>query len=314
MAKSTEKNKKPRRALHIGVLILGIYILFLGIGTLIGEVGALVILGEREAIVFIRIVMGLVFTGLGIYAVWDSIRDLWPKKEEAPPLQFILTDTAGVSSSNVTPERLHEQLSLVSEEVRPVTLQLVTPIPVAELGELINMAYVHMEDGWSLIAVCRQDGGVQVRRKTSGVDEAETVMTALLEGKVPDLSGWERLEAVPYQEEQRAFQLKRRLVLTRDNGTSNHEFFTERDLDLAVTGLEDGTYQEVTVQIGSASVNAVPLADGNMMLHLQFQTQDGPRAFWRIGMPNQARFWLVQFCDGSLFQLSSEGWETAKPE
>ena len=309
MAKNAGKDKKPRRALHIGVLVLGIYILFLGVGTLIGEVGALVILGEREAIVFIRIVMGLVFTGLGVYAVWDSIRDLWPKKEEAPPLQFILTDTAGVSSSNVTPERLHEQLSLVSEEVRPVTLQLVTPIPVAELGELINMAYVHMEDGWSLIAVCRQDGGVQVRRKQSDAAGAEAALTALLAGRLPDLSAWERLEAAPRQRDPKAFQLKRRLILYRDNGTSDHEFFTERDLDLTVTGLADRTYQKVYVQIGTAAIEATYKDDGNIHLRLSILGHNGSRVWQRDGMPNQARFWLLQFCDGSLFQPLSEDWQ-----
>lgn len=307
------RKKNHRRVLHIGVLILGAYMLFLGGGTLIGQVGAIVLLGDRAGITFARALMGAVFTGLGVFAVWDSIRDLWPKKgaEETPPLQFILTDTAGVSSSIVTPERLHEQLSLVSEETRPITLQLVTPIPAAELGELINMAYVHMEDGWSLIAICRQDGGVQVRRKQADSAGAEAALAALLAGSLPDFSGWERLEAVTGQRELRP---KQRLVLTRDNGTSDHEFFTERDLDLAVTGLADGTYQRAFVQNGPASVEAVPLENGSIMLHLQFLTPNGSRAYWRTGMPNQARFWLIQFYDGSLFQLSSEGWEPAEPD
>ena len=302
------KKKKNRRALHIGVLILGAYMLFLGVGTLIAEVGAIVLLGDRAGITFARAVFGAVLTGLGVYAVWDSIRDLFHKKEpeEAPPLQFILTDTAGAASSIVTPERLHEQLSLASEEVRPVTLQLITPIPAAELGELINMAYVHMEDGWFLIAVCRLDGGVQVRRKQADTAEAETVLTALLAGRLPDLSAWERLEAVPRQRE---VQLKQRLILYRDNGTSDHEFFTERDLDLAVTGLADGTYQKVYVQIGTAAIEATCKDDGNIRLRLSILGHNGSRIWQRDGMPNQARFWLLQFCDGSLFQSLSEDWQ-----
>ena len=305
------KKKKRRRALHIGVLLIGIYMLFLGGGTLIGEVGAIVLLGEREWITFARALMGAVFTGLGMFAVWDAIQDLFRRKEpeKAPPLQFILTDTAGVSSSIVTPERLHEQLSLVSEEVRPITLQLVTPIPAAELGELINMAYVHREDGWSLIAVCRQDGGVQIRRKQTDAAGAEAVLTALLAGSLPDFSAWERLEAAPRQRDQREFQFKKRLILYRDNGTSDHEFFTGRDLDLAVTGLADGTYQKVYVQIGTAAIEATHKDDGNIRLRLSILGHNGSRIWQRDGMPNQARFWLLQFCDGSLFQPLSEDWQ-----
>ena len=306
------ERRKKRRGLHIGVLILGAYMLFLGGGTLLRELAAIVLLGKRAGITFARALFGAALTGLGGYAVWDSVRDLRRGKEpeEAPPLQFVFTDTAGVSSSIVTPERVREQIGLVSEETRPVALQLVTPIPVAKLGELINMTYAHMEDGWFLAAIFRQGGGVQVRRKSAESGEAEAVMTALLEGGLPDLSAWERLEAAPGQRELRP---KRRLLLTRDNGTSDHEFFTERDLDLAITGLADGTYRRVFVQNGPASVTAVPGADGSIALRLQFRTSAGIRAYRRTGMPNPARFWLVQFYDGSLFQLSGEGWEPADP-
>ena len=307
------KKKKRRRVLHTGVLILGAYMLFLGGGTLIGELGAIILLGEREWITFARAVMGAVFTGLGAYAVWDSIRDLWlrKEKEDAPPLQFTFTDTAGVCSSNVTPERIHEQIGLVEEKTSHIALQLVTPIPAAELGELINMTYVLMEDGWFLVAVFRQDGGVQVRRKSAGAAEAEAVLLDLTAGSLPDFSAWERLEAAPRQ--RREFQFKRRLILYRDNGTSDHEFFTERDLDLAVTGLADGTYRKVYVQIGTAAVEATCKDDGNIHLRLSILGHDGARIWQRDGTPNQARFWLLQFCDGSLFQPLSEEWQSTNP-
>ena len=313
MAKNAGKDKKPRRALHIGVLVLGIYILFLGVGTLIGEVGALVILGEREAIVFIRIVMGLVFTGLGIYAVWDSIRDLWPKKEEEPPLQFIFTDAAGNRSSNVTPELIREQISRSAEDGQHISLQPVTPLPAGELGELVRLdhaLFMTEEEPWVMIAVLRLDGGVHLRQKKADAAEAEAALTALLAGNVPDLSGWARRDIIP---QPRELHPKQRLLLTRDNGTSDHEFFNERDLDLAVTGLTDGSYQRVIVQNGPVFIEAVPRVDGDVYLHLQFRGPEGARAWQRSGTPNQVRFWLVQFYDGSLFRAPLEGWDSAKP-
>lgn len=307
-----EKKKTSRRTLHIGVLIIGVYALFLGVGTLIGEVGAIVVLGERGGIVIARAVMGAVFTVVGVLAVWDSVRDLWPRKkeEEAAPLQFVFTDTAGVCSSIVTPERLHEQIGLISEESGHIALQLVTPMPVAELGELINLTYALMEDGSFLVAIFRQDGGVQVRRKSAGAAGAEAVLLDLTAGRLPDFFGWEPLEAALRQRE---LQPKQRLILTRDNGSSDHEFFTERDLDLAVTGLADGSYKKVLVQSGPSVITAVPGTDGDIHLRLSLQTPNGIRAYQRTGTPNQARFWLVQFYDGSLFQFSSEGWESVNP-
>ncbi|MDE7261575.1 MAG: hypothetical protein K2N78_05875 [Oscillospiraceae bacterium] len=300
------RKKKPRRALHIGVLLLGAYLLFLGGGTLLVNLTGL-LRGNREWTVTSRLLLGTVFTGLGVYAVWDSVRDLRPRKEreEAPPLRFIFTGVSGVRSSNVTPELIREQIGRVAEDGQYAALEPATPLLTEKL---VRLAYAFTADeGYLLIAVFPQGSSVPARRKTADAAEAEAAMTALLEGRLPDFSGWEPMEAA-----QRRPELKRRLVLVRDSGTNDHEFFTERDLDLAVTGLADGTYQKAAVQTGPASVTAVPMADGDIVLYLQVQTKDGVLAFRRAGMPNQVRFWLLQFYDGSLFQSPLEGWEAVE--
>ena len=77
--------------------------------------------------------------------------------------------------------------------------------------------------------------------------------------------------------------------------------------------MNDLIYRRMSVQYGPVFVEATPKADGDIFLHLQYYHPETTLAWERSGTPNQARFWLLQFYDKSLFDTPPDGWDKADP-
>ena len=107
-----KKNRTGKR-LRLTPLILGGYAAFLGFGLMmIGFVEM------KEGIGIVRLLIGLGMAGFGLLGIWDGVRDLVgpdKKSEQSPASQFILTDTSGNRTSNVTVEILQKQLESLME-------------------------------------------------------------------------------------------------------------------------------------------------------------------------------------------------------
>ena len=107
-----KKNGTGKR-LRLTPLILGGYAAFLGFGL------AVIGLAEiREGIGIVRLLIGIGMAGFGLLGIWDGVRDLVgpdKKSEQSPASQFILTDTSGNRTSNVTVEVLQKQLESLME-------------------------------------------------------------------------------------------------------------------------------------------------------------------------------------------------------
>ena len=107
-----KKNRTGKR-LRLTPLILGGYAAFLGFGLIVIGLAEM-----KEGIGIVRLLIGLGMAGFGLLGIWDGVRDLvgLDKKPEQPPAsQFILTDTSGNRTSNVTVEILQKQLESLME-------------------------------------------------------------------------------------------------------------------------------------------------------------------------------------------------------
>ena len=107
-----KKNRTGKR-LRLTPLILGGYAAFLGFGLIVIGLTEM-----KEGIGIVRLLIGLGMAGFGLLGIWDGVRDLvgLDKKPEQPPAsQFILTDTSGNRTSNVTVEILQKQLESLME-------------------------------------------------------------------------------------------------------------------------------------------------------------------------------------------------------
>ena len=107
-----KKNRTGKR-LRFVPLILGGYGAFLGLGLV-----AIGLAEIKEGIGIIRLLIGLGMAGFGFLGIWDGVRDLVKpdkRQKQAPISQFILTDTSGNRTSNVTVEVLQKQLESLME-------------------------------------------------------------------------------------------------------------------------------------------------------------------------------------------------------
>ena len=129
------KETKNRKRLHLAALILGAYAVCLGFGLVLAGLEDL-----RGAVGPIRLLLGLGMMGFGLFGVWDGLRDKLHPQEKHPlksPTQYILTDNSGNRTSNITAERIREELEKLREGERDsFHLQLLTPLEIPEWGEL----------------------------------------------------------------------------------------------------------------------------------------------------------------------------------
>ena len=108
------KETKNRKRLHLAALILGAYAVCLGFGLVLAGLEDL-----RGAVGPIRLVLGLGMIGFGLFGVWDGLRDKLRPQEKLPlkaPTQYVLTDNSGNRTSNVTAERIREELEKLRDQ------------------------------------------------------------------------------------------------------------------------------------------------------------------------------------------------------
>ena len=187
------KNNRTGKRLRLIPLILGGYAAFLGFG--------LVVIGfaeMKEGIGIVRLLIGLGMAGFGLLGIWDGVRDLVrldKKPEQTPASQFILTDTAGNRTSNVTVEVLQKQMeSLMGSDKGGVfRLQILPPFAVQETGNISQIFCIYHQLFRLTVFLDESKGGYESYHKSAELDEAKDWFEKLLTGSA-DLSGWKKIE------------------------------------------------------------------------------------------------------------------------
>ena len=139
-----KKNRTGKR-LRLTPLILGGYAAFLGFGLVVIGLAEM-----KEGIGIIRLLIGIGMAGFGLLGIWDGVRDLVKpdkRQKQAPISQFILTDTSGNRTSNVTVEVLQKQLEslMESDKGSVFTLQILPPFAVQEMGNVSQIFCIYCE-------------------------------------------------------------------------------------------------------------------------------------------------------------------------
>ena len=187
------RNSRTGKRLRLIPLILGGYAAFLGFGLAV--IGFAEI---REGIGIVRLLIGIGMAGFGLLGIWDGVRDLVgpdKKPEQAPASQFILTDTSGNRTSNVTAEVLQRQLESLMESDKGgvFRLQILPPFAVQETGNISQIFCMYHELFGLTVFLDESMGGYESYHKSAEFDEAMNWFGKLLTGSA-DLSGWKKIE------------------------------------------------------------------------------------------------------------------------
>ena len=188
-----KKNNKTGKRLRLTPLILGGYAAFLGFGLIVIGLAEM-----KEVSGIVRLLFGIGMAGFGLLGIWDGVRDLVrpdKKKEQASDSQFILTDTSGNRTSNVTAEVLQKQMeSLMGSDKGGVfKLELLPPFAIQEIGNISQIFCMYYE-AFRLTAFLEvSEGGYESYHKSAELDEAKDWFEKLLTGSAA-LSGWEKIE------------------------------------------------------------------------------------------------------------------------
>ena len=311
------KKKRNGKRLHLIALILGIYGAFLGFGLVLAgldDVG--------EAVGTIRLLLGLVMVGFGLFGIWDGVRDVIrpPVKHELKsPTQYILTDISGNRTSNVTVEMLQSEMGKLREgEQDSFHLQLFTPQSVPKWG-LLKQISCTAQPSLTLLAFFQtQEGGWKVCIRVMDMETAVDWFRQLLaDPSVP--SGWDdswEVQEAATEETQNAGNsddqefcpriLKnqagvytawhQRLIIVGNAWRNKHKFFTARDVELAAQGFFEGKFQYARLEWDSSSFDLIPgLEDTLQVIWCTNSWSDKARRFFRkVGTVNQVKFWLIQ--------------------
>lgn len=187
------KNNKTGKRLRLTPLILGGYAAFLGFGLVVIGLAEI-----KEGIGIVRLLIGIGMAGFGLLGIWDGVRDLVgpdKKQKQAPASQFILTDTSGNRTSNVTVEALQKQMeSLMGSDKGGVfRLQILPPFAVQEIGNISQIFCTYHQRFGLTIFLDESKGGYESYYKNAEFDEAKDWFEKLLTGSA-DLSGWKKIE------------------------------------------------------------------------------------------------------------------------
>ena len=187
-----KKNGTGKR-LRLTPLILGGYATFLGFGLIVIGLTEM-----KEGIGIVRLLIGIGMAGFGLLGIWDGVRDLVrsdKKPEQIPASQFILTDTSGNRTSNVTVEALQKQMeSLMGSDKGGVfKLQILPPFAVPETGNISQIFCIYYELFRLTVFLDESKGGYESYHKSVELDEAKDWFEKLLTGSA-DLSGWKKIE------------------------------------------------------------------------------------------------------------------------
>lgn len=321
---------KQKKRLHLVPLLLGAYGLMLGLGlTVIG-------LAEiKKGIGIVRLLLGLGMACFGLYGLWDGVRDVFQKPDDkiSKPAQsqFILTDTAGRKSSLVTFELLRQQInSLVeSKNAERFSLQVVPPLPSGECGLLKWVLCVYHTQ---IIMVAFFET-YQMYQISLAPDEAEAWLKQLLAGNA-DFSAWANVEikirqdeAVDAQDDKEETEdypseidagkedmahfgkrmldnqsdvlhyWHKRLIIYGENWHDEHVFFSERDVELAIEGVQEGKYQQVMLEWGMDVWMIRPRSERTLLVVWRTAAiaPDDVRFLAKEGTMVQVQFWLRRY-------------------
>ena len=188
-----KKNNKTGKRLRLTPLILGGYASFLGFGLIVIGFAEM-----KEGIGIVRLLIGFGMAGFGLLGIWDGVRDLVmpdKKTEQALASQFILTDTYGNRTSNVTAEALQKQMeSLMGSDKGGVfKLQILPPFAVQETGNISQIFCMYHQSFGLTVFLEESKGGYELYHKSAEFDEAKDWFEKLLTGSA-DLTGWKKIE------------------------------------------------------------------------------------------------------------------------
>ena len=194
-----KKNRTGKR-LRLTPLILGGYAAFLGFG--------LVVIGfaeMKEGIGIIRLLIGIGMAGFGLLGIWDGVRDLVKpdkRQKQAPISQFILTDTSGNRTSNVTVEVLQKQLEslMESDKGSVFTLQILPPFAIQEMGNVSQIFCIYYETFRLTAFMEVSEGEYESYHTSAEFDEVKDWFEKILAGSA-DFSTWKKIENDPLREE-----------------------------------------------------------------------------------------------------------------
>lgn len=338
-----KKNRTGKR-LRLTPLILGGYAAFLGFGLVVIGLAEM-----KEGIGIVRLLIGIGMAGFGLLGIWDGVRDLVgrdKKPEQAPISQFILTDTSGNRTSNVTVEALQKQMeSLIgSEKGGTFKLQILPPFAVSETGNISLIFCIYHQLFRLTVFLDESKGGYESYHKSAEFDEAKDWFEKLLTGSA-DLSGWKKNENGYEGEEEssgeedteweensicpgeteehiKSFwqQLQREqkgqmrnwrqlLVIFGENWHDEHTFFSARDVELAIDGIHEGKYTKVFLEWGTQALDFFPGVQNDLMvIWCSNNTGKGNIRFLaKEGTVTQVKFWLVNYLNSGVFEEMT-GW------
>ena len=286
---------KNRKRLHLAALVLGAYAVFLGFGLILAGIEDL-----QGVVGPIRLLLGLGMMGFGLFGVWDGIRDKIRPQEKLPlksPTQYILMDNSGSRTSNVTAERIHEELEKLRVGERDsFHLQLLTPLEVPERGELRQVTCV-LQPGLTLLAFFHMaDGGWTICGRDIEPEGAAVWFRNLLEG-APEFSGWETMEEgsksdqTDGEETERPLRIlqnwqegrtawHRRLTIAGEAWRNEYRFLTARDVEWGASSFDLLSDQEDQLQV---------------IWCTNIRDEQTRRYFRKTGTVNQVKFWLMQY-------------------
>lgn len=324
-----EQQGRKEKRIHLTPLILGAYAVFLGLGLV-----AIGLAGFTEGIGFIRFLLGLGLTCLGLYGIWDGVRDLAKSDKKSKPSfpnQFILTDIVGNRSSNVSIERLREQLEHLMENRNDGSfhLQILPPFLIQDQEMLKQVSCIYREDEVILMAFFdNAQGRYRIAQKSMEPDIAEEWLKQCLSRSM-DFTGWENARADVLKDgphvhseerEDFCYQLLKDqkglltywhqlLVIFGESWHDEHKFFSSKDLELAIEGVHNGKYQKAVLEWGSEAFHIFPSMQNRLMVIWRANNtgKTGVRFLAREGTVNQVKFWLINYLDSGSFEEVS-GW------
>ena len=100
------------------------------------------------------------------------------------------------------------------------------------------------------------------------------------------------------------------LSVFKENWRDDYKFFSARDLELCVKGLEDGTYEMVELELGTEFVQAFLHEEDkqNFIIRLFKGEENDSSVLKRTMSPSQAQSWLMEILESGL-PKELGGWE-----
>lgn len=305
-----KKNGTGKR-LRLIPLILGGYGAFLGFGLV-----AIGLAEMKVGIGIVRFLMGIVLTGFGLLGIWDGVRDLIrpKKKEETPPAtQFILTDTSGNRSSLITPEVLRKQIGILTESEDPkgFEIQILPPLSAGGYGMLKQILCIYHGNIILVAFFEMPKDESRIYQKSTEPDMAVEWLKQLAAGN-PDFSEWECVTTAQPGEEEEVAQMthwRQLLVIFGERWHDEHQFFSARDVELAIEGIHEGKYLKAVLELGSQAVDLFPGVQNDLLvIWCTNNTGRGDARFLaKTGTVTQVKFWMNSYLDQGFFQ-ELNGW------